>query len=112
MSSLDKQIGGNHYSKLRIQPIEYCVANDLGGPELSVIKYVTRFKDKGGLEDLRKAIHVIELMIELHEKYDVSNPWPTPGVYSQEQAAAAKTKPHSQGPSQPQIQTYCYPYCP
>ena len=57
------QIGGNHYSKLAIQPMEYSLANDLDAGQHTVIKYVTRFKDKGGIEDLQKAKHTIDLLI-------------------------------------------------
>lgn len=57
------QIGGNHYSKLAIQPMEYSLANGLDAGQHTVIKYVTRFKDKGGIEDLHKAKHTIDLLI-------------------------------------------------
>lgn len=62
----DIQIGGDHYKNLPIQPIDYAMANGLGGPEHSVVKYVTRWRNKGGIMDLQKAIHVLQLMIE-HE---------------------------------------------
>jgi hypothetical protein len=48
---LETQVGGDHYKKYRIQPIEYCHANGLGACESYVIKYVTRWKDKGGIQD-------------------------------------------------------------
>jgi hypothetical protein len=64
----DTQVGGDHYSKLAIQPYEYCLANNLGGLELNVIKYVTRWKDKGGVEDLKKARHTLDYLIEYLEK--------------------------------------------
>lgn len=59
------QVGGNHYSKLAIQPAEYAHANGLGGLQMNVIKYVTRYRDKNGEQDLRKAIHCLELLIEM-----------------------------------------------
>ena len=62
---LDTQVGGDHYKKLAIQPIEYCQRNKLGYCESSVIKYLTRHRDKNGLQDLRKAQHCLELLIEL-----------------------------------------------
>ena len=62
--SLKKQVGGDHYKKLKIQPIEYALANDLGICEHAVVKYVSRWKDKNGVEDLRKAIHYIEMLIQ------------------------------------------------
>ena len=66
-NAMTKQVGGNHYSKLAIQPVEYINANKLTYLQGNVIKYVTRYKDKNGLEDLQKAKHYIELLIELEE---------------------------------------------
>jgi hypothetical protein len=65
MSALDYQILGNHYKDKGIQPIIYIHANNLGFCEGNVVKYVTRWKDKGGEADLRKAIHYLELLIQL-----------------------------------------------
>ena len=62
--SLKKQVGGDHYKKLKIQPIEYALANNLGICEHAVVKYVSRWKDKNGVEDLLKAIHYLERMIQ------------------------------------------------
>ena len=59
---LTAQVGGTHYSKLAIQPVEYIVANNLDYLQGSVIKYVTRFKDKNGLEDLQKAEHFLQML--------------------------------------------------
>jgi hypothetical protein len=64
MDSLTKQIGGDHYHKRNIQPIEYILDNDLNFCEGCVIKYVTRWRDKGGVEDLMKAKHYLEFLIE------------------------------------------------
>ena len=68
MSALQYQIGGDHYSKLAIQPMEYSMANKLDACQHTAIKYVTRFRDKGGVEDLKKAIHVIEMLIQFEEE--------------------------------------------
>ncbi|WLH25855.1 DUF3310 domain-containing protein [Pseudomonas sp. FP215] len=68
MSALEKQISGDHYKSLKIQPIEYIHANGIPFAEGSVIKYVTRWRDKGGLADLEKAKHFLELLIELERK--------------------------------------------
>jgi hypothetical protein len=68
MSALDKQISGNHYKDKGIQPIIYIHANNLGFCEGNVVKYVTRWKDKGGKADLEKAIHYLELLIQLETK--------------------------------------------
>lgn len=60
----DTQIGGNHYKSMAIQPLEYSLANELGPCEANVVKYVSRWKAKGGIEDLRKARHYIEVLID------------------------------------------------
>ena len=65
MSALDEQIGGSHYRAGAIQPVQYIEANGLGFCEGNVIKYVTRHAGKGGAEDLRKARHYIDLLLEL-----------------------------------------------
>jgi hypothetical protein len=65
MTALQQQVGGDHYRAKGIQPIEYIHANNLGFCEGNVVKYVTRWKDKGGEDDLRKAIHYLELLIQL-----------------------------------------------
>lgn len=70
MTALDTQIGGTHYKKYPIQPAEYCHANGLGNLESYVVKYVTRWPDKGGLEDIDKAIHCLQLLKELVKKYN------------------------------------------
>ena len=61
------QIGGDHYRNLAIQPAHYCHLNGIGFMEGCVIKYVTRWKSKGGVEDLRKARHFLDLLIEMEE---------------------------------------------
>ena len=61
---LSEQIGGDHYRQGSIQPIEYIHANDMDFFSGNVVKYITRWKYKNGLEDLNKAKHYIELLIE------------------------------------------------
>ena len=68
MSALEKQTGGNHYKKCSIQPIEYIHANNLPFIEGNVVKYITRWRDKNGIEDLKKVIHYVELLIELETR--------------------------------------------
>lgn len=68
MRAINEQIGGTHYRDKAIQPIEYILANDLGFCEGNIIKYVSRYKDKNGLEDLKKAKHYLEFLIEEVEK--------------------------------------------
>ena len=68
VSAFDTQTGGSHYKDLKIEPVEYALANKLDFAQGSIIKYVTRFRNKNGIEDLRKAIHCIELLIEFEER--------------------------------------------
>ncbi len=63
---LDIQVGGDHYKKYKIQPVEYIVANNIPFCEGNAIKYITRWREKGGIADLEKAKHFIDLIIELH----------------------------------------------
>lgn len=65
---LKTQVGGDHYKKLKIQPIEYILANDLGYVEGNIIKYITRWKDKGGVQDLEKIKHYCDFLIEESKK--------------------------------------------
>ena len=65
--ALDRQEGGSHYKDKPIQPVEYCMANGIGFMEGSVIKYCTRWKDKGGVQDLKKARHFLDVLIEYEE---------------------------------------------
>lgn len=65
---LQVQPGGNHYKGQKIQPVEYIHANKIGYFEGNVIKYVTRWKLKNGKEDLVKAKHYIDLLIQLEER--------------------------------------------
>jgi hypothetical protein len=63
-SALDVQVGGGHYKDMKIQPVQYIMANNIGFCEGCAIKYLSRWKSKGGIEDLRKAKHFIDLLIE------------------------------------------------
>jgi hypothetical protein len=64
MTALDVQVGGQHYKEMSIQPIEFIMANGLGFCEGNAIKYICRYKTKGGIEDLKKAAHYVQLLIE------------------------------------------------
>lgn len=66
-SAQGKQVGGAHYKDMAIQPAEYILANNIGWAEGCAIGYLSRWRQKGGIEDLRKAIHTIELLIEAEE---------------------------------------------
>ena len=60
----DKQIGGSHYSKFKIQPSKFVVENELLFPEGCAIKYICRHRLKGKREDILKAIHFLEMILE------------------------------------------------
>lgn len=68
--ALDNQEGGDHYKSMPIQPAEYMMANNIPFMEGCAIKYLTRWRSKGGVEDLRKARHFIDMLIENEEKPD------------------------------------------
>lgn len=70
MTALTQQIGGDHYKELAIQPVEYIHANSIPFIEGCIIKYATRWRDKGGLQDLQKIIHFTQLLIDLEFKPD------------------------------------------
>ena len=69
MSALDKQIGGTHYPKNAIQAIEFVHSNKMGFCEGSIIKYIARHKYKDGKQDLLKARHFIDMLLELEYGY-------------------------------------------
>lgn len=58
------QVGGSHYTSMAIQPYEYCLKNNLGPCETNAISYLSRWKAKGGIQDLEKAVHTIQILIE------------------------------------------------
>ena len=68
-NALDKQVAGNHYKDLPIQPVEYIHDNALGYFEGNVVKYISRWRKKNGIADLEKAKHYIELLIELETRH-------------------------------------------
>ena len=77
MSVWKKQVGGKHYTKYKIQPSKFVVENKLLYPEGNVIKYILRHQNKGGKEDLLKAMHFIEMIIErdYEEKKEKTETW-------------------------------------
>lgn len=64
MKSTDYQVAGDHYKNQKIQPIEYIMANQLPFAEGCIVKYITRWRDKGGIEDLRKIKQYCDFIIE------------------------------------------------
>ena len=69
--ALDKQVGGDHYKNLEIQPIEFIHRNDLNFCQGNIIKYATRYKSKNGVEDLKKVKHYAELLAKLEYGIDI-----------------------------------------
>ena len=70
MNPKDTQVGGNHYTKMKIQPMEFSMANGLNPMQHTVIKYVTRVDLKGnGDEDIDKAIHTLQLWKQWRKDY-------------------------------------------
>lgn len=67
-NALKNQVGGSHYKDKAIQPVEYIHANNMGFCAGNVVKYVTRYKDKGGIADLEKAKHYLEILIQLENR--------------------------------------------
>jgi hypothetical protein len=64
------QVGGDHYMDKSIQPWDYIVSNNLGFLEGNIVKYITRWKDKNGVADLRKAQHYLAKLIEVADGTD------------------------------------------
>ena len=62
--SLDKQVGGKHYKQMKIQPAEFINENKLLFAEGNAIKYICRHQSKGKEEDINKAIHYLEMILE------------------------------------------------
>ncbi|MBU0593330.1 MAG: DUF3310 domain-containing protein [Gammaproteobacteria bacterium] len=63
-----QQVGGDHYKNMTIQPVEYIHANGIAFCEGCVIKYVSRWRSKNGIADLKKARHFLDLLIQLEDK--------------------------------------------
>lgn len=78
---LGKQVGGDHYKKMKIQPIEYAVANNLGPCEFLALRYISRRKGPNRIQDLEKAIHSLEMLIQFERKNEsVEQPSPTGSI--------------------------------
>ena len=60
----DTQVGGNHYQTMKIQPAEFINKNEMKFAEGNAIKYICRHVNKGGLQDLEKAKHYIDMIID------------------------------------------------
>ncbi len=64
---MDKQVGGDHYKEMAIQPVEFIHKNGIPYIEGCAIKYLCRWRKKNGVEDLEKAKHFIDLLIEMEK---------------------------------------------
>lgn len=69
MSALETQVGGDHYRKNKIQPIEYIYANCMDFISGNIIKYATRWPYKGKAQDVEKIIHYAKLLLQLRYGY-------------------------------------------
>ena len=65
LKAKQQQVGGTHYKELAIQPVDYCQLNKMGFCESCVVKYVSRHRSKNGAQDIKKAIHFLELLLEI-----------------------------------------------
>lgn len=63
-SSLEYMYGGTHYKQFAIQPVEFCYKNNIPYLEASAIKYICRHKNKGKAEDIKKARHFLDILLE------------------------------------------------
>jgi hypothetical protein len=65
VTALQKQVGGSHYAEMVIQPIEFITLNNLDFLQGNIIKYICRHKKKNGADDIKKAIHYCELLLQM-----------------------------------------------
>lgn len=65
--ALDTQVGGDHYKRMKIQPVEFIVANDIPYREANIIKYICRHKFKGGRQDVEKVMHYAAMLLEEYD---------------------------------------------
>ncbi len=62
---LSEQVGGTHYEDMAIRPVEFCEENGLNDCESAAIKYICRHRSKNGKQDIEKAIHYLQLLMEM-----------------------------------------------
>ncbi len=70
---MQNQVGGGHYKELKIQPIEFIQGNQLNFCEGNAIKYVCRHRNKNGAEDIKKAIHYLEMLLDIEYSTNTTN---------------------------------------
>ena len=71
--AMQNQVGGGHYKGLKIQPIEFIQGNQLNFCEGNAIKYVCRHRNKNGAEDIKKAIHYLEMLLDIEYSTNTTN---------------------------------------
>jgi hypothetical protein len=67
-TALDVQVGGEHYKKMKIQPVEFIHANGIPFIEGNIVKYIVRWREKNGIKDLEKVKHYVDLLIQLESR--------------------------------------------
>lgn len=72
MSAKDTQVGGQHY-QMKIQPIEFIMENKIPYVEGNVIKYVCRHRTKNGVQDIKKAMHYLQFLLDEYEKQEAGD---------------------------------------
>ena len=105
MKTLEEQVGGDHYKKYKIQPLQFHLENNIGYVEGNIIDYVIRHEDKGGKEDLFKAIHLLKVLLEY--RYGVSiddmavptQPVDTEAEWEEWEQAPPTNEPEADGPT-------------
>jgi hypothetical protein len=95
---LGRQVGGTHYADMAIQPFAYIHANGIGFAEGCAIKYLSRWRAKGGIEDLRKARHFVDMLIEAE----------TPATERQDMRSTAFVRPHQEDAEWPKVGDVCF----
>jgi len=68
LSALNQQVGGSHYKDFKVQPVVFIHENGIKFIPGNIIKYICRYENKNGIEDLKKARHYIDMLIEMEEK--------------------------------------------
>lgn len=112
MSALDVQVGGDHYKEMVIQPAEFITRNKIGYLEGCVIKRVCRWRNKDGVKDLRKAIHELELLIEMEEPQDkaAEAAMPHPRATIDDPLGTGITRKHERSIPSPKERPYGHVY--
>ena len=64
MNLLQSQVGGTHYQNYKVQPIIWALDNHINAAEFSILRYLLRYKHKNGLEDLNKALHYTQILMQ------------------------------------------------